>query len=123
MFETLFGSEMPLAARFFVAFLVVLALSGLTAWLVRRFGANRLGSGARGRQPRLASARTAAPAVGAETAHQPGGQTNQREHHQKRDEKPRSQRHLRAKQGLEHQCTPYLGPRLMGRESPKWLIP
>jgi flagellar protein FliO/FliZ len=54
MFETLFGSEMPLAARFFIAFLVVLALIGLTAWLVRRFGANRLGSAARGRQPRLA---------------------------------------------------------------------
>ena len=28
MFETLFGSEMPLAARFFIAFLVVLALIG-----------------------------------------------------------------------------------------------
>jgi len=54
MFETLFGSEMPLAARFFIAFLVVLALIGLTAWLVRRFGANRLGNAARGRQPRLA---------------------------------------------------------------------
>jgi flagellar protein FliO/FliZ len=54
MFESLFGSEMPLAARFFVAFLVVLALIGLTAWLVRRFGANRLGNTARGRQPRLA---------------------------------------------------------------------
>jgi hypothetical protein len=54
MFETLFGSEMPLAARFFIAFLVVLALIGLTAWLVRRFGSNRLGSAARGRQPRLA---------------------------------------------------------------------
>src|SRR5476651_784165 len=55
MFETLFGSEMPLAARFFIAFLVVLALIGLTAWLVRRFGSNRLGAAAaRGRQPRLA---------------------------------------------------------------------
>jgi hypothetical protein len=54
MFETVFGSEMPLAARFFIAFLVVLALIGLTAWLVRRFGSNRLGAGARGRQPRLA---------------------------------------------------------------------
>jgi flagellar protein FliO/FliZ len=54
MFESLFGSEMPLAARFFIAFLVVLALIGLTAWLVRRFGANRLGSTTRGRQPRLA---------------------------------------------------------------------
>jgi len=54
MFESLFGAEMPLAARFFIAFLVVLALIGLTAWLVRRFGATRLGSAARGRQPRLA---------------------------------------------------------------------
>jgi len=54
MFESLFGAEMPLAARFFIAFLVVLALIGLTAWLVRRFGANRLGSASRGRQPRLA---------------------------------------------------------------------
>lgn len=55
MFESFFGSEMPLAARFFIAFLVVLALIGVTAWLVRRFGANRLGGGAgRGRQPRLA---------------------------------------------------------------------
>jgi flagellar biogenesis protein FliO len=54
MFESLFGSEMPLAARFFVAFLVVLALIGLTAWLVRRFGSNRLGNATRGRQPRLA---------------------------------------------------------------------
>jgi hypothetical protein len=54
MFETVFGSEMPLAARFFIAFLVVLALIGVTAWVVRRFGSNRLGSNARGRQPRLA---------------------------------------------------------------------
>jgi hypothetical protein len=54
MFDTLFGSEVPLAARFFIAFLVVLALIGLTAWLVRRFGANRLGGATRGRQPRLA---------------------------------------------------------------------
>ena len=51
----LFGSGMPLAARFFIAFLVVLALIGVTAWLVRRFAANRLGNtAARGRQPRLA---------------------------------------------------------------------
>ena len=52
--DVLFGSSLPLAARFFIAFLVVLALIGLTAWLVRRFGSNRLGSAARGRQPRLA---------------------------------------------------------------------
>lgn len=54
MFD-LFGSEIPLAARFFIAFLVVLALIGITAWLVRRFGSSRLGgANARGRQPRLA---------------------------------------------------------------------
>jgi len=52
--DFLFGSSLPLAARFFIAFLVVLALIGLTAWLVRRFGSNRLGGTARGRQPRLA---------------------------------------------------------------------
>ncbi len=52
--DALFGTAMPLAARFFIAFVVVLALIGLTAWLVRRFGANRLGGAARGRQPRLA---------------------------------------------------------------------
>jgi hypothetical protein len=52
--DALFGSTMPLAVRFFIAFLVVLALIGVTAWLVRRFGANRLGAAARGRQPRLA---------------------------------------------------------------------
>ena len=54
MFD-LFGEGMPLPAKFFIAFAVVLALIGLTAWLVRRFGANRLGgANARGRQPRLA---------------------------------------------------------------------
>ena len=52
--DALFGTTMPLAARFFIAFLVVLALIGVTAWLVRRFGANRLGVASRGRQPRLA---------------------------------------------------------------------
>lgn len=53
MFELL--PEMPLAAKFFVAFVIVLALIALTAWLVRRLGANRLGGGStRGRQPRLA---------------------------------------------------------------------
>jgi hypothetical protein len=46
--------DMPMAAKFVVAFVIVLVLIGLTAWLVRRFGANRLGSSARGRQPRLA---------------------------------------------------------------------
>ncbi len=54
MFD-IFSSEMPLAARFFIAFMVVLALIGIVAWLVRRFGGGKLGNAAtRGRQPRLA---------------------------------------------------------------------
>jgi flagellar protein FliO/FliZ len=40
---------------FIVAFIVVLALIGLAAWLVRRFATNRLGTNTqRGRMPRLA---------------------------------------------------------------------
>jgi hypothetical protein len=40
---------------FFLAFVVVLALIGAAAWLVRRFAGNRLGANAnRGRMPRLA---------------------------------------------------------------------
>ncbi|MGY4420257.1 flagellar protein FliO/FliZ [Bradyrhizobium sp. JR6.1] len=40
---------------FVLAFVVVLALIGVTAWLVRRFAGNRLGANAnRGRMPRLA---------------------------------------------------------------------
>ncbi len=53
MFD-LFGTEMPLAVRFFLAFLVVLGLIGAAAWAVRRFGSARLGGAVRGRQPRLA---------------------------------------------------------------------
>jgi flagellar protein FliO/FliZ len=53
--DFLFGAEMPLAVRFFFAFIIVLGLIGGTAYLVRRFGADRLGAAsARGRQPRLA---------------------------------------------------------------------
>jgi len=52
MFQML--PDMPMAAKFFAAFVIVLALIGLTAWLVRRFGANRLSGSTRGRQPRLA---------------------------------------------------------------------
>ena len=55
MFETLFGAEMPLTVRFFLAFLIVLGLIGAAAWAVRRFGSGRYrGAGQRGRQPRLA---------------------------------------------------------------------
>ncbi len=39
MFETLFGAEMPLAVRFSLAFLLVLALIGGAAWGVRKIGA------------------------------------------------------------------------------------
>ena len=54
MFETLFG-EGQYALKFVIAFVGVLALIGLTVWLIRRFGGERLGTGAvRGRQPRLA---------------------------------------------------------------------
>jgi hypothetical protein len=55
MMDFLFGADMPLAVRFLIAFVIVLALIGATAFLVRRFGSERLGgSSARGRQPRLA---------------------------------------------------------------------
>ena len=37
--DFLFGADMPLAVRFFLAFVIVLALIGGTAFLVRRFGA------------------------------------------------------------------------------------
>ena len=47
--------NLDLWVRFLLAFIVVLALIGVTAFLVRRFGASRLGGVAsRGRQPRLA---------------------------------------------------------------------
>jgi flagellar protein FliO/FliZ len=52
--DFLFG-EGQYGLRFLFAFIVVLGLIGLTAWLVRRFGATHLGAtAARGRQPRLA---------------------------------------------------------------------
>jgi hypothetical protein len=55
MFEGLFGAETPLTVRFFIAFAVVFALIGVAAWLVRRFGTDRLGGkNTRNRQPRLA---------------------------------------------------------------------
>ena len=53
--DSLFGAEGSLIVRFVVAFVIVLALIGLTFWLIRRFGAARVGAAAqRGRQPRLA---------------------------------------------------------------------
>lgn len=58
--DALFG-ELPLPAKFLIAFLVVLGLIGLVAYLVRRFGSSGLGAtGARGRQPRIAVIEAAA---------------------------------------------------------------
>jgi hypothetical protein len=54
MLDSLFGTEMPLAVKFFLAFVVVLALILGFAWAIRRFGTGRLGASSRGRQPRLA---------------------------------------------------------------------
>lgn len=50
------GIELGLPARFIIAFVLVLALIGLSAWLIRQFGSARASSsgGARNRQPRLA---------------------------------------------------------------------
>lgn len=50
------GIELGLPARFLIAFVLVLALIGLTAWLIRQFGSARASTsgGARNRQPRLA---------------------------------------------------------------------
>lgn len=46
--------DMPLPAKFFIAFVLVLALIGGVAWLVRRFGSGSLSASAgRGRQARL----------------------------------------------------------------------
>jgi len=42
MFETLFGLELPLAVRFFLAFLISLGLFGAAAWAVLRFCMRRL---------------------------------------------------------------------------------
>ena len=54
MLDFLFG-EGQYGLRFLFAFIVVLGLIGLFAWLARRFGATKLGTmAARGRQPRLA---------------------------------------------------------------------
>src|SRR5215210_899371 len=53
--DSLFGAEGSLIVRFVVAFVIVLALIGLTCWLIRRYGTARVGAAAqRGRQPRLA---------------------------------------------------------------------
>lgn len=51
--NSLFGVELPTSVTLIIALVIVLALIGAAAWLVRKFGAGRLAAG-RGRQPRLA---------------------------------------------------------------------
>ena len=43
--NSLFGVELPPIVTFIIAFVIVLALIGAAAWLVRRFGAARLAAG------------------------------------------------------------------------------
>src|SRR5882757_7863851 len=51
------GRSMSQTLWFLFSFIAVLALIGLAAWLVRRFGGNRLGANTnRGRRPRPAGA-------------------------------------------------------------------
>jgi flagellar protein FliO/FliZ len=57
MFGILLGLELPRPASLVIAFLVVAALIGVTAWLVRRFGANRRGGSARRRLAVIDAAR------------------------------------------------------------------
>src|SRR4051812_41708835 len=53
--DSIVGTEGSLVVRFVVAFVIVLALIGITFWLIRRFGGTRVGSATqRGRAPRLA---------------------------------------------------------------------
>lgn len=53
--EQLLNVELGLPARFIIAFVTVLVLIGLTAWVVRRIAAGRGGAGGgRARQQRLA---------------------------------------------------------------------
>jgi len=56
MLDNLFGAQLGTAAKFGIAFVLVLALIGITALILKRFGGNRMPSsgGGRNRQPRLA---------------------------------------------------------------------
>ena len=50
MLDGLFGTEMPFAVKFILAFVIVLGAIGVFMWVVRRFGAGSLGGGMRGRR-------------------------------------------------------------------------
>src|SRR5580692_3961596 len=53
--ETIFGAEMPIAAKVLLALLIAIGLAGGVFYLVRFVGASRFGpTSIRGRQPRLA---------------------------------------------------------------------
>jgi len=56
MLDSLFGAQLGTAAKFAVAFILVLGLIGITALILKRFGGTRMPSsgGGRNRQPRLA---------------------------------------------------------------------
>ncbi|MBX3520878.1 MAG: FliO/MopB family protein [Xanthobacteraceae bacterium] len=56
MLDSLLGSQLGTTAKFAIAFLLVLALIGITAVILKRFGSGRMPSsgGGRNRQPRLA---------------------------------------------------------------------
>jgi flagellar protein FliO/FliZ len=56
MLDSLFGGQLGTTAKFAIAFILVLGLIGITALIIRRFGAGGMPSsgGGRGRQPRLA---------------------------------------------------------------------
>jgi hypothetical protein len=71
---------------------------------------------------RLPSARSISEPVCSKASHQPRGEADKRQHHQKGDEKAGGQRHLSAEQALEHQCAPFFPLMHIGRESPVWLI-
>jgi hypothetical protein len=74
-------------------------------------------------KPRLPSARSISEPIRSKAPHQPCGETDKRQHHQKGDEEAGGQRHLGAEQALEHQCAPFFPLTPVGRESPEWLIP
>jgi flagellar protein FliO/FliZ len=59
--ETIFGTEMPIAAKVVLALIIVIGMASGVFYVLRYVGANRIGSvGIRGRQPRLAVTEVAA---------------------------------------------------------------
>ena len=69
-------------------------------------------------EARLAAARGAPRRLGAEAAHQPGGQADQCQHHQEGDEESRGQRHFRAEQVSNIDALRHCRPRRSGGNRP-----